>query len=326
VILIPLRRFLTVEPHRHGRVVNVHSELHLAYSHVVSDSLMGDDWSSLVADKATESDRALGEVLAGARKAKGLTQGDVAKFLRTQAWVSRVENGTCRPSPNELEMLIRLYQPTAAQRELIDELRAPLPASARQGSRLDRNFLELRRLEQVAFETLVLVSERLPKHLQSDQYMLLQYQRAGSAINEADLFAERHTRQQVFIRNDKAPYRVILAESALYRMPGGNPDLVKEQASYLLNCIERFPDLRLQVLLFNADVPFIDADVVILRFTDQSKDRAFIPFGASAHELKGREVSHRIADWYSAQDAALNVDDSRKFIHNLSERGDRPSA
>lgn len=278
--------------------------------------------------KVTERDRGLGKALADARKAAGLTQAQVGELVnRNQAWVSRTENGTRPPTPNDLDLLLRQYQPEGKLWETIEELRTPPPAGAWHGSRLDPRFMEFKQLEVVASEIFVLTSERIPANLQSDQYLLLQYRRADYAISEKDLFAERRRRQQVFTRQDPPPYHVLLAESALYRMPSGRLDLTKEQASYLLDLIDRYPQLRLRVLPFDADLPYLDADMVILGSSDKPPYKVFVPFGTSVISLKGRDASDRVDYWRAAQEAALDLDQSQKLLHRLSELGyQRPPA
>jgi transcriptional regulator with XRE-family HTH domain len=277
-----------------------------------------------VGNRVTESDRKLGKALAQARQEAGRTQAEVARAVnRNQTWVSRTESGSRRPTPNDTTMLLDLYRPADGLRASIEALRCPPPVGAPEGSRLDPNFMELKNLELAAVEICALISERLPISLQSEQYTLLQYRLAGHGTSEADLLAERRRRQRVFTRDSPAPCTVVVAESALYRMPGGRTNLVGEQASYLLELIDRHPQLSLHVLPFDADLAYLDADLVIFKFNGKPRFRGFVPFGTTAHELRGREVSERMTYWRAARDAALGPDQSRKFIHNLAQNGYR---
>jgi transcriptional regulator with XRE-family HTH domain len=262
----------------------------------------------------------MGQALAAARKAASLTQAGVGELMkRSQTWVSRIEDGTRQASPNELEELLKLYRPADDLCTQIEALRTPPPAGGGDGSRLDPKFLKFKELELAASEVRVLTSERMPMNLQAEQYLLLQYRLAGNSSSQADLLAEHRRRQRVFTRENAAPYHVILAESALYRMPGGRLNLVAEQAAYLLELVDRFPQLRLQVLRFDADLPFLDADLVILTFADQRERKVFVPFGTSVSSLKDSRASY----WCRAQQAALDEDLTRKFIHNLAQNGFR---
>src|SRR5262249_22109182 len=151
-------------------------------------------------------------------------------------------------------------------------------------------FLELQELEPEAEEVLIFNSERLPMSLQSEQYMLLQYNIAGYTDSLRDLLAERRKRQSVFTEGGPARYKVILAESALYRMPGGNINLIEDQASYLLDLIDAYQGLQLQVLRFNAKLAYVDTDQIILRLPGDTTKIA-VPHGTTVRMLTGAEAT-----------------------------------
>lgn len=269
----------------------------------------------------TEGNDSLGAALKAARKAANLNQSAVAEYVRrSQPWVSRIEQDHGRPTPNELDLLLELYKPTDDLRMIIERLSTPAPADTERNSRLDAKFLRLRNLELSAEEALVFNSERLPMSLQSEQYMLLQYNIAGYTDSLRDLLAERRKRQQIFTEGEPGRYKVILAESALYRMPGGKVDLIEDQATYLLELIDNCPGLRLQVLRFNANLAYVAADQIIVRLRDGAM-KAAAPSGGTVRMFAGVEVASSLAYWHAASNAALDVDNSRKFIHLLAKNG-----
>jgi transcriptional regulator with XRE-family HTH domain len=269
----------------------------------------------------TEGDKRRGDALRAARKAAGSKQREVAKHVqRCQAWVSRIEQGIVRPTPNELELLLELYTPADDLRMTIQTLCTPAPAGPERNSRFDPKFLKFRNLELTAEEVFALTSERLPMGLQSDQYLLNQYKIAGHTDSARELLAERRRRQEVFTEGGPGRYKVIIAESALYRMPGGNTDLIEDQASYLLTLIDTYPGLHLQVLRFSANLAYVDADQIILRLPGDSTKIA-VPYGATVRMLTGTEATDCMDYWRSASKAALDVDNSRKFIHLVAKNG-----
>jgi transcriptional regulator with XRE-family HTH domain len=265
----------------------------------------------------------LGRALAAARNAANLTQGQVGKLIgRNQTWVSRVEVGTQRVSEEDLDRL-RVILSQEDHPDLLREFVEKRPSTGtRQGSRLDAALLELRNHELTAVEISVFASERIPKSLQVSEYMLRQYRSAGTSTSDVDIPAEHSRWQRVLRRDNPPPYRVILTESALYRMPDGRLDLVKKQASHLLDLSDSFPQLHLQVLRYDAGVSHIETDMVILDFAGKRQGMVYMSSGSSTRKIGERALSdHMRRYWRTARDAALDQDQSREFVRELAQNG-----
>ena len=265
-------------------------------------------------------DARLGAVLKKAREAAGQTQTRAGHEIdRSQAKIHRIESGIERVSPTELRGLVDFYDPSAELREHIENLTTPAAAGAPDGASPNRYFMAMRSAERSATEILSLQSERIPMQLQASQYTLLQYELAGDPTSKTDLLREKQDRERVFTCDDPPIFRAILAESSLLRMPGGRRSLVRQQAEHLLSLIETYPRFSLQVLHNGADLPFLDADLTVLKFAGKQKNMVYIPFGLDGRLIRDKQqVDERESYWHEVREAALDVEESKKFIHDLS--------
>jgi transcriptional regulator with XRE-family HTH domain len=252
------------------------------------------------------------------REAAGLTQEEAGRRLgKSQPWMHRIEAGTRKVQAADMRELLELYDPAQELRDRLELLTTPGAAPA--GFSPNVAFLEMKRRAPEAVEILLLQSERLAMELQADQYTLLQYQKAGDPISQDDLLVEKRARERVITGDNPPYYRAILSESSLWRMPGGSAALIKQQAEHLLMLIETYPRFSLQVLHKEADIPFMDADLTVLKFERRSKNMVYIPYGLDGRLLKDKEkVEERENYWSDVQGAALDVEKSRKFIHELT--------
>jgi len=265
-------------------------------------------------------DARLGAVLKEAREAAGFTQTRAGeKIKRSQAKVHRIESGIERVSPTELRGLVDLYAPSPELMARIEGQTTPATAGAPDGASPNRYFMAMRRAEQAAVEILSLQSERIPMQLQASQYTLLQYELAGDPTSKTDLLREKQDRERVFTCDNPPIFRAILAESSLRRMPGGRSALVPQQAEHLLSLIDANPRFSLQVLHNGADLPFLDADLTVLKFAGKEKNMVYIPFGLDGRLIRDKQqVDERESYWRKVQAAALSVEESKKFIHELT--------
>jgi len=265
---------------------------------------------------------ALAVVLRELRDKRGMTQGQVASFLGcTQSKIAKIERANAYVKPRDLKQLVRLYRPDAEQFRQIKELAAvPGPALTGTGGQANPAYLLLLDKERQADEILALHSERVPAPLQSDTYRLRQYRRAEDPTPLGELLLSRDDRAEIFTAPERRTrYRVLLSESALYRLPGGRtPELANDQASYLYTLMESYDRLLLQIVPFTADIPFLDADFTVLKFSDPSQDFAYADNSLDAQTIQGKpRIADREKYWYLVQRAALSVEDSRKFLRRL---------
>jgi transcriptional regulator with XRE-family HTH domain len=263
----------------------------------------------------------LGAALREARLAAGLTQARAAAALGCrQGKINKIETTQVAISPKDLSRLLEIYQPADDLGTSIRMLAAHLGPTS--GARLNPQFLRLLELEQQADEILSLHSERLPGPLQSEYYMLTQFKLAGDPTDLVTLLYDRQERARLFTVDDPPRYRAILSESSLHRMPGGRtPPLVIDQAEYLLALDQAHERVDIQILTFDADIPFLDADITILRFAEGTPDLAYVEYATEGRMFRSaKPVADRVDYWNRVQRAALSVEDSRKFLQELVEQ------
>lgn len=245
---------------------------------------------------------------------------------RSQPTVTRIESGSRSPSQDELQDMIRIYDPAQPLRDRLDGY-ATLPDRPTESS-VSPNpyFVEMQRAVETADTILTLHSERTPMHLQSEQYSLLQYQKADSGVAETDVLRSREQRCRIFTREHPPRYRALLSESSLLRAPGGSPVVVQQQGRYLLDQLDRYPHFSLQILHFQADLAYVDADFTLHKMPPGTADMVYVPYGLDGRLIKERNgVLEREQYWHKAQRAALSEDESKKYLHELAQHGRRIS-
>jgi transcriptional regulator with XRE-family HTH domain len=256
------------------------------------------------------------------RVAKGLTQQQVAAFLRcTQGKINKIETAQNDVKPKDLNRLLEVYGPTDDQLARINRLRVlPEPGLTSTGRGPLGAYVRMVGEESQASVVLAMHSERIPRPLQSDHYRLKQCHLIGDTTPQATLLFDRDDRATIFTDPDRTSlYRVLLSESALHRMPGGRtPGLVIDQAQYLLDLMERHSRLSVQIVTFEADLPFLDADFTVLKFANGKKDIAYVDSHVDAQRISGTlRVTHREKYWHRVHQAALDHADTKKFLRNL---------
>lgn len=276
-----------------------------------------------MADEATLR-RQLGRELRKAREAAKLTQRGVGVVLGCgQAKINKIENTLVEIDPAEFDTMLTIYQLPAGK---ADDLRA-LAAEARRSRRrftplpMSPEFAHLTDLELNATELLSLHSERIPGPLQSELYMLRQFQsHAPTTQDVVELMERRQARTQIFTTENPPRYRVILSESSLLRMPGGRqPDLEVDQIEHLLNLINSHARLELHLLPFTAKTTFVGTDFVIAQFDGEVADFAYLEHPGGASLVKPRKNLETLAKhWNELHESALNRDDSIKFLLQLA--------
>lgn len=280
---------------------------------------------------ATRRRAELGAELRKARDHAGLTQKQAATFLGcTQSKITKIETAASDVKPHDLERLLRLYDPSEALLLKIKTLAAlPSPGLTEIARRPHAAYVRLLDKEPRASVVLALHSERIPCPLQSNPYRLKQYQLAGDSTAQAVLMLDRNHRAEIFTDPARTTrYRVLLSESALHRLPGGRtPDLLVDQAKYLLELTERYERLSLQIVTFTADIPFMDADFTVLKFSDPKDDVAYVDTNIDAQLIEGTQrVADREKYWHRVQRAALSTEDSKKFLHGLMDAAETEMA
>lgn len=270
--------------------------------------------------RATVRDVELGAALKVAREAAGLTQAQTGRKIgRSQAKIYRIESGREKVTPTDLDALVKLYKPSDELRDRIEALTVPAPAGAPDDTSPNRYFMAMRKVERAASEILLWQSERITMPLQTDQYTLLQHELAKDKATPTELLREKRDRERIFNDHNPPRFHAVLAESSLERMPGGREPLIKEQALHFLKLIEKYPQFTLQVLHKRANLAYVDADLTLLKFADKHKDMVYVAYGVDGKLLKEKQqVDEREAYWKTVQRAALDVEMTKKYLHDLA--------
>lgn len=278
-----------------------------------------------MADEVTKRRAKLGVELRKARSAAKMTQAQVAAKLGCrQGKINKIETTQCAVSSRDLSMLLAIYDLPERDKVAIQMLAVQVggvPTSS-----MSRVYLQMRALEPETTEILTLHSERMPGLLQSEHYTRTQLARAGDAADMAALLWDRQERIRVLTVENRPRYRVILSESSLYRMPGGRaPHLVADQAQYMLDFCAAHEHISVQILTYNADIPFLDPDFTVLKFAGAQSDVAYVEYATEGRILRrAKTVAERERYWHQLRRAALTHEDSRSFLHDLVALARRP--
>lgn len=278
-----------------------------------------------MAEEAAEYRARLGQELRQLRKAAGLTQVGAADRLGfSQPKVNKIETRTSTISARDLERMLEVYRASPETRLHLRQLSTKASDGRVRAAHVPtvafQRYLEA---EREAVEIQAWNGERIPGPLQSEAYMLKQHESVDGLV-VAVLLRRRLDRANLFRQERPPRYRVILSESALLRMPGGqSPATVFDIASHLLTLAETYARLELQILPFRAPVSFVDSDFVTLRFAPRSgrKDFAYVEYpGGGIEKRDAKTVRACRADWAQYHEAALSVDDTKKFLKNVIEK------
>lgn len=266
----------------------------------------------------------LGRLLRRARTEAGLTQSAVARTLGCgQAKITKIETTLAFVGLSDLEKLFELYQlPENERTELRALAHDPQDGPARMRPSSMAAFGDLTELEPEAREIRCWHSERIPGPLQSETYCLRLHEGRltdHAAVNR--VLRAWAARSVVFTVPHPPRYRVILSESSLHRMPGGrNPEMVVDQVEHLLSLVDRYDQLELHILTFDADVPFVDSDFEVLSFTREGHtDFAYIEYPGGSRKIRGaHELQSCVEHWNTLHDAALSSADSAAFLRQFA--------
>jgi len=276
-----------------------------------------------VTDEATLRQAQLRTELARARRTAGLTQEQLAKALGcTQGKITKIERGRLGINLRDLQMWLRICEVPAEQAEKIISLALVADPAAPSGWSHHPAVLELMMLEREASETLVLQSEGLPRQLQADSYLLKQFECSGVLKDPRLLLDEKENRIKILRENPSSPYRCLLSESSVRRMPGGDQGLVIDQANYLLQLMSDCEHVSVQILTFDAAIPWLDAGFIILKLDEPAQDAMYAEFAYEPRMLlrKPDFIAEREEYWHRLQQAALSRGDSMTYLQNLIEQ------
>jgi transcriptional regulator with XRE-family HTH domain len=265
----------------------------------------------------------LGNEIRAARLAAGLTQVEVAELLGCkQGKINKIEDGTVGVKQSDLETMLGAFHVGAATAELMRELAA---SSDQRGewsgyrSAVPPWFRTFTSLEQAASEIFSWHGERIHGALQSEHYMLTQFQVAGNT-NVTELVRNRRDRRRVFELKPPPSHRFILGEGAFHRMPGGpNPGVALDQVQHLIDVAERHPDVSIHVLPFNAKLPYVPNDFTIMRFTDGTPNCVFVEHVAGSVKIENETHFKQFVEaWDQLRGPALEKNQTLDYLRGMA--------
>ena len=187
------------------------------------------------------------------RSKAGLTQREVADTLYwSPSKVIRIEQGTVRITPTDLQALLRLYG--VSDQTVVDELIMMARSSKKLPFAEYKEIISVEAVRYFQYEANASVIRQVtpilvPGLLQIEEYTRALLEAYGTAANRVDKLVEsRQERQELFERTDPPESRFILDEAVLRRTVGG-PKVMTRQIEHLVE-MSRRSDTTIQVLPF----------------------------------------------------------------------------
>ena len=239
-----------------------------------------------------------------------------------QGKINKIEDGTVGVKQSDLETMLGAFHVGAATAELMRDLAA---SSDQRGewsgyrSAVPPWFRTFTSLEQAASEIFSWHGERIHGALQSEHYMLTQFQVAGNT-NVTELVRNRRDRSRVFDLKPPPSHRFILGEGAFRRMPGGpNPGVALDQVQHLIDLAERHPDVSIHVLPFDAKLPYVPNDFTIMRFTDGTPNCVFVEHVAGSVKIDNESQFKQFVEaWDQLRGPALEKNQTLDHLRELA--------
>ncbi|GAB2754371.1 helix-turn-helix domain-containing protein [Amycolatopsis magusensis] len=260
--------------------------------------------------------RRLGARIKTARRAARVTQVQVMGVLGcSQSTVTKIENGSTTISAANLDRLIDFL---GVDGETADWMRQHnTGARARPVRRAGPAwFGDYPELEQRASDIRSWTGERIPGVLQSEQYMVAQFEAAGCP-NVDELVEARKDRQRVFDRDGRREF--LLSESALDRLRGWpDPAMVLDEVQHLLKCGD-MPEVGVRILRYSATL-YPELDFTMLRLPDE-EELVYVEYPSGKQLLnQEKHLEQYRNSWAQLDELALSREDSARFLIALREQ------
>ncbi|MFF1921896.1 Scr1 family TA system antitoxin-like transcriptional regulator [Streptomyces sp. NPDC058221] len=192
--------------------------------------------------ETTHGRRLVGELIRIHRVRAGLTQKEAAeRLLISESLMGAVERAERIPSRDLLIDADEVFGAGGALRaccELVDE------------EKYSPKFLDWAKLERTARVISAYETMLIPGLLQTEAYAYALHRSRVPAYSEAEIVRHveaRLERQAVLARTPPPRIGYVIEESVLDRTLGG-PEVLKEQLRHVLDCVERFNHLTVQVM------------------------------------------------------------------------------
>jgi hypothetical protein len=150
--------------------------------------------------------------------------------------------------------------------------------------------------------------------------MLTQFKVAGNT-NITELVRNRRDRRRVFDLRPPPSHRFILGEGAFHRMPGGpNPGVALDQVQHLIALAEKYPDVSIHVLPFDAKLPYVPNDFTIMRFTDGTPNCVFVEHVAGSVKVENESQFKQFVEaWDQLRGPALEKTQTLDRLRELAD-------
>jgi transcriptional regulator with XRE-family HTH domain len=261
--------------------------------------------------------------LRAARERTGLSQSEVAKKLSwSLSKIQRIELGEVTISPTDLRAVLDLYQVTDQEQvlALVEEARIARRerywTTQEHRDHLPPGLLQLLQFERAASRIREYQSSLVPGHLQTPEaaeVTLAWFDRNLTADERRVRRDVRLARREQVLRRDGAPeYRLLLDESALWRMLG-DPGITADQFEDLAEAA-LWPNVHVRILPMDGGAPMgMFGAFAILHFDADPNDAVLY-----------RETYFRDELVEDAPEVQYHLDVFERFwLHSLNEQASR---
>ncbi|WP_235883481.1 helix-turn-helix domain-containing protein [Saccharopolyspora elongata] len=241
--------------------------------------------------------------------------------------ISKIENGKQAATPEEVEKLADLYGTPAKRRKYLANLAAQVPKRSRRRTMyrdavpdwVQRFFA----LESEATEMKIYEVELITGLFQIEDYAratLLAWEPAADPRLVESHVKTRMERQAVLARTDPAlDLHVVLSESALHRVQGSQ-DVMARQLNHLLE-VSELPNVRLQVLPFDANRIAVTSSAALMHLSDQQLSTVYLEdFLGATYLWEPEEYTRYSVIFERLSNAALPVPKTRQLIARVLKK------
>jgi transcriptional regulator with XRE-family HTH domain len=290
--------------------------------------------SDLVAETITSVRKQVGILITRVRKDASLTQQDLAKALScSQAKVNKLEKGKSQLKQDDLRAILTAChvapEAEAELRELVsNDRQGRMPRGQRAlrtpAGPLDlvpQYFREFTELEPTAHTLRAWHGERVPGFLQSEPYMINQFRSTNrSTQTVTQLMITRNRRKRVLDLEHPPRHQILLGEGAFRRVPGGHDLLIlRDQLEYLVRLLDRYPQLSIHMVLFDARLAYVPNDFTIMDFVDGTTNFVYFEYPGGGQHLEDRAVYDAcFQQWDELRGAALQRLETRNWFADLA--------
>lgn len=268
----------------------------------------------------------LGEFVRTARKDRDMSQARLGKLIKgSQAKINRIERGLAGTKIDDLRAIVTALGITPDTAAEMEALAAATPPQRKWRSAIPQHVRRYLEAEREAALIRGVHGDRIPGVLQSELYM---FRQAGirSPAGITDRIRARLERKQLFDLAGGPRFQYVLSESSVRRRVHGSVSVALDQISELLRIDERYPDVSIHILPFDADIDFLPGDFTLLDFADSARNFVYIELmGRSVEPANTAEITRYGHQWDKLLQAALSRADSRFFLTDLYKELDAGS-